>query len=51
MKFYRTAGILVTLIALTVATAAFAYEAPKVTQTKPPVPQSAIFIGNSFFYY
>ncbi len=51
MKLSRTAGVLVTLIVLTAATAAFAYEAPKVTQTKPPAPQSAIFIGNSFYYY
>ncbi len=33
------------------ATAALAYEAPKVLETKPAVPTSGLFIGNSFFYY
>jgi hypothetical protein len=51
MKFSRTAGTLLTSILLTAATVAVAYETPKVTQTKSLAPQSAIFIGNSFFYY
>jgi hypothetical protein len=38
-------------ILLATATTASSYEDPKVTQTKPLAPQSAIFIGNSFFYY
>jgi hypothetical protein len=33
---------------MAMATAAFAYEAPKVTQTNPLNPKSAIFIGTAF---
>jgi hypothetical protein len=51
MKFGRTTKTLLFSIWLATATAAFAYEAPKVTQTNPLNPKSAIFIGNSFFYY
>ena len=49
MKPSRTIITLLFLILL--ATAASAYEVPKVTQTNPLNPKSAIFIGNSFFYY
>jgi hypothetical protein len=51
MKFSGATRTLLISILLALATTAFAYEAPKVTQTKPLAPQSAIFIGNSFFYY
>jgi hypothetical protein len=51
MKPNRSTPTLLFLILLITTTAAFAYEAPKVTQTIPPDPKSAIFIGNSFFYY
>jgi hypothetical protein len=51
MKFSGATRTLLISILLATATAAFAYEAPTVTQTKPLIPQSAIFIGNSFFYY
>jgi hypothetical protein len=51
MRVSRAAAALLFSILLATATAAFAYEAPKVTQTKPLNPTSAIFIGNSFFYY
>jgi hypothetical protein len=39
------------LLSILLAANAFAYEAPRVTKTNPPDPKSAIFIGNSFFYY
>lgn len=51
MKFSRTSQTLLFSILLAIATTASAYEAPKVTQTNPLAPKSAIFIGNSFFYY
>jgi hypothetical protein len=51
MKFSRATKILLFSILLATATVAFAYEPPKVTQTNPLNPKSAIFIGNSFFYY
>jgi hypothetical protein len=51
MKLSRTTQTLFFSILLATATAASAYEAPKVTQTNPLAPKSAIFIGNSFFYY
>jgi hypothetical protein len=51
MKFRRATKTLLFSMLLSTATAAFAYEAPKVTQTNPLNPTSAIFIGNSFFYY
>ncbi len=51
MQVGRAAITLLFSILLVMATAAFAYEAPKVMQTKPLNPKSAIFIGNSFFYY
>jgi hypothetical protein len=51
MKPNKAAKLFLFLILLVAATAASAYEAPKVTQTNPLDPKSAIFIGNSFFYY
>lgn len=51
MKFGRTTKTLLLSILLAVATTAFAHEAPRVTQTNLPNPTSAIFIGNSFFFY
>jgi len=51
MKLSRATKTLLFSVLLATATAASAYEAPKVTQTNPREPTSAIFIGNSFFYY
>jgi hypothetical protein len=51
MKTSKTAKVFAFLILSAAAATASAYEVPGVTQTKPPEPQSAIFIGNSFFYY
>jgi hypothetical protein len=51
MKLSRATQTLLVSMLLALATAASAYEAPNVTQTTPRDPQSAIFIGNSFFYY
>lgn len=51
MKTHRTIHTVLFLFLLAMAAAASAYEAPKVTKTTPVDPKSAIFIGNSFFYY
>lgn len=51
MKSMHTVRTLLFSILLATASVASAFETPKVTQTKPPDPKSAIFIGNSFFYY
>jgi hypothetical protein len=51
MRPIKATKTLLFLILLAMATAASAYEAPKVTKTNPLDPKSAIFIGNSFFYY
>jgi hypothetical protein len=51
MKLSRATKTLLFSLLLITATAASAYEAPKVTQTTTRDPKSAIFIGNSFFYY
>ncbi len=51
MKLSSAAKTLMVSVLLAAATAVQAYEAPKVTQTSPADPESAIFIGNSFFYY
>jgi len=50
MSLSTATKILLFSILFAAATAASAYEAPRVTQTKPPEPKSAIFNGNSFFY-
>lgn len=51
MKPMHTAQALLLSLLLAVASVASAFETPKVTQPTPPNPKSAIFIGNSFFYY
>ncbi len=51
MKSSRIILTFLCIMMLVTATAALGFEAPKVVQTTPINPQSAIFIGNSFFYY
>ncbi len=51
MNYFRATRTLLAAALLAAATVASAYEAPTVMQTKPAVPTSALFIGNSFFYY